>query len=320
MKKIILHIICLLFVSISAFSQDKNIQGYRIDGDEVVFTFDKRDYEEATDKDGIHLDFADIDVREVFVSGNFNGWSMKKWRMTKIDENTFELRKKTDDFTDEFTWEFKFVVNKFYWAEPSKKKINSVYATTIYGDKLNTYNLKMFTANPDENGNLRFFLEGYENANNVVLSGTFNLWDERAFRMHKIENGWELSLKIKPGEYQYKFIVNGEEWVLDENNPEKKSNEFGGYNSFVDIKCEAVFILKNHSDAKKVVLSGSFNNWNEDDYQMKKTTEGWTYTIKLSGGKHHYKFIVDGEWIVDPDNSVKEYDYDGHINSVFMVK
>ena len=53
---------------------------------------------------------------------------------------------------------------------------------------------------------------------------------------------------------------------------------------------------------------------------MTKIDDCWVYNISLSGGKHHYKFIVDGEWITDPTNSVKEYDDDGNINSVCMVR
>ena len=61
-------------------------------------------------------------------------------------------------------------------------------------------------------------------------------------------------------------------------------------------------------DAEKVILSGSFNNWSEDALKMKKTDFGWTLNLTLTGGKHHYKFIVDNEWITDPVNPVKEYD------------
>lgn len=67
-------------------------------------------------------------------------------------------------------------------------------------------------------------------------------------------------------------------------------------------------------------MSGSFNGWNEHKLKMQKTDNAWVKTINLNGGKHHYKFIVDGEWITDPDNSVKEYDYSGNINSVKMVR
>jgi hypothetical protein len=53
---------------------------------------------------------------------------------------------------------------------------------------------------------------------------------------------------------------------------------------------------------------------------MNKTKNGWEYKLKLFGGKYHYKFIVDDNWIVDPENPVKEYDYNGNINSVYIVK
>ena len=53
---------------------------------------------------------------------------------------------------------------------------------------------------------------------------------------------------------------------------------------------------------------------------MAKIAFDWIFTTQLSGGKHHYKFIVDGNWYLDPSNSVKEYDGSGNINSVKMVK
>ncbi len=54
----------------------------------------------------------------------------------------------------------------------------------------------------------------------------------------------------------------------------------------------------------EVILTGSFNNWDEQQLKMKKTDSGWSKTLILPGGKHHYKFIVDGEWKVDPENTV----------------
>ena len=62
------------------------------------------------------------------------------------------------------------------------------------------------------------------------------------------------------------------------------------------------------------------NNWTESDSKMTKIDGCWVYNQRLSGGKYHYKFIVDGIWITDPANTVKEYDGEGHINSVCMVK
>lgn len=80
------------------------------------------------------------------------------------------------------------------------------------------------------------------------------------------------------------------------------------------------FYLDGFSNAKKVILAGSFNNWSENSYEMQKAGNGWIYTTRLTYGKHHYKFIVDGDWKTDPSNPVKEFDGHDNINSVKMVK
>lgn len=317
-KRIHINLLLMLFLVLTGYSQDSEITGYKIEGDEVVFTFDKRQYNKIKSFDGYERDFQDLDIDEVALSGEFNDWSKKGWSMQKVDENIFELRKKLDDFKDKFTWEFKFVVNNFYWVEPSGRNLNSV-DTTNWGFNLGVYNLKMFTAHPDENGNLSFRLDGYENAKRIVLSGTFNLWDERSFEMHKIDKGWELTLKVPPDSYEYKFIVDGN-WIHDPSNSEKIENEHGSYNSIISIKSKETFFLKGYLHAEKVILAGTFNDWSEDEIEMEKTRDGWKHTETLSGGKHHYKFIVDGEWLVDPENPIMEYDYHGYINSVRMVK
>ncbi len=321
MKKNITYIIFLVvtFITANTHAQTEGVKGYTIEGDEVVFSFDKSDYQKATtDNHGSILDFEDLDIKNVVVSGEFNNWSKNKWRMTKVDENRFELRKKLSDFTDEFSWEFKFVINNAYWAEPSKSISNTVQAYK-QGHALPTYNLKMYTAYPDEEGNVTFTLNGYETARKVVLSGSFNKWDEQMFVMVKTNDCWVLTLKISPGEYQYKFIVDGT-WIIDPDNPQKSRNEFNGFNSVINIKGMAKFLLDGFLDAQEVILSGSFNDWSENEYKMTRTQSGWADTLMLTGGKHHYKYIVDKRWILDPNNPVREYDYNGNVNSVCMVK
>ena len=317
-KRIHINLLLMLFLVITGYGQDSVITGYRIDGDEVVFSFDKRQFDKIKSFDGYERDFQDLDIDEVALSGEFNDWSKEGWNMQKVNENVFELRKKLHDFKDKFAWEFKFVINNLYWVEPSEKNLNSV-GTSKWGFNIDVYNLKMFIASPDEKGNLSFRLDGYENAKSVVLSGTFNLWDEKSFEMQKIDEGWELTLKVPPGEYEYKFIVDGN-WIHDPCNSEKTENEHGSYNSIISIKSEEQFYLKGYLHAKKVILAGTFNNWSEDEIKMVRTDDGWKHTLTLSSGKHHYKFIVDGEWLVDPENPIKEYDYHGYINSVRMVK
>lgn len=323
MKLYLQHIVLLilLFSMTISFAQSEKVKGYRIDGDEIVFTFDKDDYKRASNSlpfFGRFKDFEDIDIESVSVAGEFNDWSMKKWRMTKVNNNLYELRKKIIDFSDSFTWEFKFVVNNYYWAEPSKKHINVVPAIKN-GISLNVFNLKLVTMLHKEDGNAKFQLKGFQNAKKVVLAGTFNKWDEQVFQMKKKDGYWVLNLELKPGYYEYKFIVDGN-WMEDPNNPLKKENEHGTINSILRIDKEITFNLNDYSDAKEVVLCGSFNDWNEQEIKMSKTQKGWTFSILLEPGKHHYKFIVDGNWITDPFNSVKEYDDEGNINSVIIIK
>ncbi|SFZ91768.1 Glycogen recognition site of AMP-activated protein kinase [Flaviramulus basaltis] len=322
MKHIIPHIIYLffIFISLNTFAQKNAFKGYKIENDTVVFTFDARDYSKFTKEfTGQTLDFNDFDIENVVVSGEFNLWSRDNWKMKRIDEFIYELRKSINDFTDEFSWEFKFVINNSFWAEPSKNDPN-VSKAINNGQKLRgVYNLKMYTAYPDKNGNASFKLKGYKDAKKVVLAGSFNKWDETLFKMNKTESGWELTLQMKPDVYQYRFIVDGH-WMEDPDNSHKTRNEFDEYNSVIDIKEYTAFKLRGYTNAHKVILSGSFNNWNENKLVMEKTDYGWKYVIPLTGGKHHYKFIVDGQWIVDPNNSIKEYDGDGNVNSVCMVK
>ncbi|HLT34009.1 MAG TPA: hypothetical protein VKZ98_09485 [Aquaticitalea sp.] len=321
MKKFALHIILLFVVGANSLSlaQKSDFKGYHMENDEIVFIFNKNEYNKVTnDLDGHQKKLEDLEIETVALSGNFNNWSTRDWPMRKVDENTYELRKKLEDFSHEFSWEFKFVINNKYWAEPSDRDANVVWATKDYHN-LHVYNLKLYTAYPDKNGNVRFRLRGYEDAKKVILSGTFNRWNEQLFKMYKIENGWEIVLQLPPNEYEYRFIVDGR-WMEDPTNPDKVVNEYGEYNSHIDVKKMVTFQLKGFSHAKKVVLAGSFNDWDEHNTMQKNENDIWEYSLPLSGGKHHYKFIVDGQWLVDPNNAVKEYDSYGHINSVYMVR
>lgn len=54
--------------------------------------------------------------------------------------------------------------------------------------------------------------------------------------------------------------------------------------------------------AQNVHLCGSFNNWSENLDLMKKDSAGtWKKIKMLPEGTHEYKFLVDGDWTLDPD-------------------
>jgi hypothetical protein len=67
-------------------------------------------------------------------------------------------------------------------------------------------------------------------------------------------------------------------------------------------------------------VTGSFNDWSLDDGCRLKETEGqWEVYIPLKAGFYKYQFIVDGVWKEDPNNSRRERNSFGDINSLIEV-
>ena len=310
--------LCWILVFLAAgLSAQETPVSYYFEGDEVVFQFDSRLYEQATKQGSAEkLDFADLDIYKVAISGNFNNWSRKGWIMQKVSPYIYQLRKKIDAFNDDFTLEFKFIINGKYWAEPDDNFPNRVYADEFWED---VFNLSIHEIEPSDNGNITFRLKGYKRAREVVLTGSFNGWHEHYLKMKPSEEGWQLQLDLPPGKYEYKFLVDGK-WIHDPANPDKVVNEYDTFNSVLEVTKEIHFSLNGFLDAKKVILAGSFNDWNEKSTKMRKTATGWELYLQLTGGKHFYKFIVDGEWMTDPQNPFEEKDRKGNINSVLIIQ
>jgi glycosidase len=70
----------------------------------------------------------------------------------------------------------------------------------------------------------------------VSVAGSFNGWskDKNAMGGPDANGVYSASVEVGPGTYQYKFLVDGE-WILDPANPEKISDNFGGFNSVVKV-------------------------------------------------------------------------------------
>ena len=72
-------------------------------------------------------------------------------------------------------------------------------------------------------------------ANQVLLGGDFNQWNENAHPMKKDESGvWKKALMLEPGRYEYKFLVDGQ-WRNDPNNDQTCANCFGTHNNVLVI-------------------------------------------------------------------------------------
>ena len=71
----------------------------------------------------------------------------------------------------------------------------------------------------------------------VYLAGEFNKWDPSAKKMaYKAKEGvYAATVKLAPGEYQYKFIIDGT-WCADPENVNSVQNDQGTFNSVIVVK------------------------------------------------------------------------------------
>jgi hypothetical protein len=51
-------------------------------------------------------------------------------------------------------------------------------------------------------------------------------------------------------------------------------------------------------------ISGTFNDWQK--LRMNRSAKDFVAIVELAEGNHEYKFLVDGEWVNDPNSPVAE--------------
>lgn len=49
----------------------------------------------------------------------------------------------------------------------------------------------------------------------VALAGSFNHWNAHTLPFYRNAQGWQCDLVLPPGDYTYKLVINGQDWVLD---------------------------------------------------------------------------------------------------------
>ncbi|HKI82936.1 MAG TPA: isoamylase early set domain-containing protein [Candidatus Krumholzibacteria bacterium] len=79
-------------------------------------------------------------------------------------------------------------------------------------------------------------------ANSVALAGDFNEWNTTATPMEDPDGDgtWSVVVKLKPGSYGYKFVINGGTWVTDPGNP-RTGGDYG--NSLIDIDAQGKIVV-----------------------------------------------------------------------------
>ena len=236
---------------------------------------------------------------KVVVTGNFHQWNPRGIAMNQLGDR-WEL----PVWFREGTYVYKFLVDNRWMADPENPGTRE-----------------------DASGNLNSFLEigepylfslsGFPDARKVVLTGSFNGWDRGELVMNHTGKGWELPYVVPAGNYAYKFIVDGR-WMTDPSNP-FTTGSGETQNSFIALGANHIFELRDYSTAQNVLVAGSFNNWDPQGYRMVRKEGRWIFPVYLKPGKHTYKFIVDGKWMLDPANDLYEENQYGTGNSVLWT-
>ena len=74
------------------------------------------------------------------------------------------------------------------------------------------------------------------------------------------------------------------------------------------------------TEAREVFLLGDFNNWDSKAHPMKNDGNGrWGRTVMIPPGKYEYKFLADGQWLLDPCNDQRCPNCFGSDNSVLTL-
>ena len=80
------------------------------------------------------------------------------------------------------------------------------------------------------------------------------------------------------------------------------------------------FRLRGFPEAKVVAVAGDFNNWNQSQFLFSKEGNDWVCRVNLPAGTYQYKFIVDGNWLTDPNNPKIVHDERGIENSLLRAE
>ncbi len=158
----------------------------------------------------------------------------------------------------------------------------------------------------------------------VAVAGSFNGWNLSATPMLDPDKDgiFEATVDVPPGRVEYKWVVNGSQWLTDDGATDFNDDGFGGKNSVVVVASAALtvgtgsaakkapavtgmrsvtFTFKPAQAAQSVSVAGQFNDWAAGKTPLTDDGTGtWSTTMLLPPGDYQYKFVVNGtQWTQD---------------------
>ena len=302
--------IFFLFAQLCAMAQTEEVFSIE-DGDMILHLKRKLSKNQC---DSICRNYAlpAFSIDSIFNYNQLGSLEKEGWKIKSSDADNVYLKRALSEMTNSVDWSKNAILlSSIYRYNRSVAGGPGYPKEVAYGR--NKFKQKV-TVRQRIAGKAIFWLPDFKNAKKVYLSGNFNDWSLYGTPLNLTDSGWVVQINLEPGKYFYKFIVDGK-WIEDSYNDLKEEDGHDGYNSTY-FQTNYTFRLSGFSTAQRVVVCGSFNNWNENELQLFKDNQGWFANIYLQDGVHTYKFIVDGKWITDPRNKWMREDGEGHFNSV----
>lgn len=142
-----------------------------------------------------------------------------------------------------------------------------------------------------------------------------------------------LSVPPEVDTLRYRIVVDGQ-WMADPYNPDYEEDPFGQrisvfrmpdrpqppvVNPTVLADGSVRFSLRDRP-GRYVYIAGDFNHWNPYWDRLQELHPGeYSITLRLTPGRHYYRFAVDGEWRPDPHNPETGRDPEGVRVSTFQL-
>lgn len=119
---------CATTKAMVAAPRGPHAYGYTLSGSNVVFSFRAADYPTVTSGTSNDLfPLSDVRIHRVSVAGEFNRWSTEAMAMVRAGEYWVATRPITE-FESSRPFQFKFVINGRFWAEPPPDALNRALA------------------------------------------------------------------------------------------------------------------------------------------------------------------------------------------------
>lgn len=310
MKKFLSHIVlffCLIpWVSLA----QKDV--FSIDDNKMILRLDKRWNNAVRDSILHDYDMDGLSMDTVVRFGHTGRFAKDGWTVSKKNNNVYWIIKEIQPAAGSMN------IIAQPWIIENENPTSQNLSTNAFTDRVFGFNhFKNPSVTELNNGLTMFTFRSSRNVSHVFLSGSFNNWSTGGLPMTKNGDLWQVTLPLKPGRYEYKFIADGK-WFRDPENVLKTDDFCGGFNS-VYFRCNHTFTLPGRQEVSTVFLTGTFNNWQEKDIRLERTSFGWEKRVFLPIGAYAYKYIVDGQWITDPSNKTVRPDGIGNFNSFLSV-